>query len=283
MLGISCLVLPMMGLQAGWGTTIYVSAFVAVMCYYTARLIVVHLGQGKNIKACILNHFNGEHYYMSGYSFIIWLSILPFLFTFFRVTCLQIEGLMGFSSPWVGPLVSLMLLVLVVVVRITQFMEETMAFGVLSIVLFVAFMIWAFATAPAGPKSVPVFGPPFVLAATLVNAYEIHDFFVQNVIKNPRRHEYHSIVKWTFGLGALVYTLSCMGSFAIVNRHSYVKYGEVVSDFFQHGQWQTVVLQLVYFIAAVTSFPNFLIISMYSPNHSGCVSSRCSAQTCAPR
>ena len=47
------------------------------------------------------------------------------------------------------------------------------------------FLIWAQITAPEGPKTVPVFGEPVKLGATLIMAMAIHDFLVANIIKNP--------------------------------------------------------------------------------------------------
>ena len=50
MVGSSCLILPIIGLTAGWLTTIWVCLLTGYVSYYTAYLIVVHLGKAKNIK-----------------------------------------------------------------------------------------------------------------------------------------------------------------------------------------------------------------------------------------
>jgi hypothetical protein len=171
MVSINCLVLPIMGLQAGWATSLWTNIVVGYLTYYTAKLIVTHLGRGANIKSCILNHFGQDYRYMRAYSLIIWLSIIPFLLTQFRIICEQIEGLIGLRNEWVGIVFACLLAAFLVAVRVYHIVEETMALGVVSIVLILAFMSWALASAPAGPKTVPANGPPFALAATLVGAY----------------------------------------------------------------------------------------------------------------
>jgi hypothetical protein len=69
----------------------------------------------------------------------------------------------------------------------------------------------------------------------------------------------------------------------IANRHPYVKGGQVLSEYFKHGQWQLTLLELVYFIATTTAFPNFLIISMYPSRHAGYASFNSSKSTSTRR
>ena len=88
-----------------------------------------------------------------------------------------------------------------------------MALGVVSYILFVIFLSWAFVTAPAGPHTVPTSGPPFFLAAALISSLEIHDFLAQNILKNPNKKAYNSIVQWSFFIGTLVYLFATEGSF----------------------------------------------------------------------
>jgi hypothetical protein len=212
MVGSSCLVLPVVGLTAGYITTIWVCLIIGYISYYTAYLIVLHLGKGRNIKESILAHYQADYKYMVGYSFFIWLSFIPMLVTYFRIICLQIEGLMGFSSPWVGPAVAILLVAGIIIIRVRQFGEEILAFGIISIITYIFFLIWAQATAPEGTQAVPANGNPVILAAVLIGAYEIHDFLAQNLLKNPRREEYQSVVKHTFLFGGLCYVFVTLGS-----------------------------------------------------------------------
>lgn len=210
-----CVVLPQLGVAAGWVTTLWVCLLTGLISYYTARLIVTHLGKGDQIKDCILAHFGDDYFYMRGYGAFIWFNFIVQLVIYFRIICLQIEGLLGHSSPWIGPGVVIMLMVAILIVRVFHIGEEILAYGIISIVTYLAFIAWALITAPPGPKSVPETGPPVTLLATLMMGYSIHDFLVQNLIKNPRRYEYQGVVKSTFFLGTLAYVYMTMGSFGI--------------------------------------------------------------------
>ena len=86
MLG-SALFLPVAGLAAGWFTSIWTCLLVGYLLYYTAYQIIVHMGESKNMKECILAHFNNEYKYMSGYGIVIWISIVPLLVLLFSQTC----------------------------------------------------------------------------------------------------------------------------------------------------------------------------------------------------
>jgi hypothetical protein len=88
---------------------------------------------------------------------------------------------------WVGPIVSILLIISIIVIRITHFAEESMALGVLSIVLILIFLLWAFVTAPSGSRTVPATGNAFNMAAIFIVAFSIHDYITQCIIKNPNK------------------------------------------------------------------------------------------------
>lgn len=149
--------------------------------------MVTHLGRGSQIKDSILAHFGNDYRAMQIYSFIIWLSFIPMLVGYFRIICLQIQGLMGHQSPWVAPCVAGGLVVVLLIVRNWHIGEEILALGVISIIVYILFLGWAQTTAPKGEKEVPAFGAPVTLAAALIQALEVHDFLVANILKNPNR------------------------------------------------------------------------------------------------
>jgi hypothetical protein len=120
---------------------------------------------------------------------------------------------MGYHSDMIGPFVALGLIVIIILVRIFHVGEETLAYGIISIVGYLAFLVWAQVTAPSGPKTVPLNVEPVSLASTLIMAYSIHDFLVANIIKNPSREQYHGIVRWTFVIGTAAYIFIALGSF----------------------------------------------------------------------
>lgn len=213
MIGGTIPVMPLMGLEAGYMTSILTCTTMGLISYFTAYLIILHLGKGRNIKDCVMAHFNHDYRYMIGYSFFIWFSFVPIFMIYFRLVCLQIEGLMGYHVNWLGPAVAIGLIILIIIIRVSHIGEETLAFGAISFIFYFILLIWTHFSAPKGEKSVPMFEEPFSLASTLIMAYSIHDFLVQNIIKNPNRHEYQKMVIQTFTFGTLSYTFIALSSF----------------------------------------------------------------------
>jgi hypothetical protein len=103
--------LPVIGIKSGYITTLIVSLIIGYINYYTAQLIVMHLGKEKDIRKAVLVHFDYDRKYVKIYSFFIWLSFLPCFCVNFKVICLQIEGLMGYHYDLLGPILSITLII----------------------------------------------------------------------------------------------------------------------------------------------------------------------------
>ena len=88
-----------------------------------------------------------------------------------------------------------------------------MGLGIISIVSYVIFVGWTMVTAPEYHQEIPAFGNPFLLISTLLMALSIHDLIAQNILKNPNKEDYRSIVGVTFIFGTLIYTFVTLGSF----------------------------------------------------------------------
>ena len=69
-----CVVLPLLGLSAGWFTSIWTSMLVGFVSYYTGSLIVTHLGKGHTVKECLLEHTSHDYNYLRAYCGIIWFN-----------------------------------------------------------------------------------------------------------------------------------------------------------------------------------------------------------------
>jgi hypothetical protein len=216
MLGGSALFLPVAGLAAGWFTSLWTLFLVGFLLYYTAALIITHLGKAINMKYAVLAHFNNNYNYVSAYGIIIWISFIPFIVLQLQMICLEVEAMVGYKSNWITLGVFVLLVGCTIVGRVRHWAEEIMAVGVVGSIIFVVFMTWALITAPSGNNTVPVSGSPFAIIATLVTSLEIHDFLAQNIIKNPRKNEYQSVVKATFLVGGLIYLFTLMGSYGII-------------------------------------------------------------------
>lgn len=202
-----------MALNTGYLTSLLVVLVIGFISYYTASLILVHLGRGRNMKESILAHFDGNYNYMTGYGFINWLSFMPLIIIIFNFICLEVQGLLGYPSPWVGPITAVFFVFLIILLRVKHFAEEVMAVGIFGIGTFTIFMIWAWATAPPGPKTVPVTANPISFAGSMLTMLEIHNFLAENIIKHHNKSEYQSILKKVFVIGVTYGICSSMGSF----------------------------------------------------------------------
>jgi amino acid permease len=109
MIGGTILLLPIIGLNTGYLMSVIISIFVGVCSYYTGNLTVVHLGTAKDMKECILQHFDGKYGYMIVYSFVVWIGQIPLLILYYNLICIQLEGLFG-ESGWISIVVGCALL-----------------------------------------------------------------------------------------------------------------------------------------------------------------------------
>ena len=87
-----------MGIQTGYITTIIVSFAVGYVSYYTANIYVLHLGKEKDIREAVSVHFNYDQKYVKLFSFFMWVGFVPFFLEYFRLMCLQIQGLAGSTT-----------------------------------------------------------------------------------------------------------------------------------------------------------------------------------------
>lgn len=88
-----------------------------------------------------------------------------------------------------------------------------MAYGIISIITYVAFLVWSQATAPSGEESVPAFGELIPLASTLMLSYTISNVVSENIFKNENRADFLKLVGYTFFWAILIYTFIALGSF----------------------------------------------------------------------
>jgi amino acid permease len=149
MIGGTILILPIIGISTGYAMILIIASFLGFISYYTANLIVIHLGRAKNMKECVLNHFQQNYSYMIAYALIIWSGQIPTLILYYNLICLQIEGILG-QDDWFGIMVGLALAVEVFIIVCFNVGEETMGIGIVSIVSYILFVSWALITAPKG-------------------------------------------------------------------------------------------------------------------------------------
>lgn len=216
MIGGTILVLPLLGIVVGYVSVIAITALLSVVSGYTAYLIVKHLGKASNINEAILDHFDGNHNYSVFYNIFISFTFWSSIFGYFHLLVLQIIGLFDVHDKMLPLGVFLLVFVITLGLKKYQIGEKLLAYGIVSIIGYVIFLIWAQITAPTGPRRVEPFGKNYPnYSAVLLGALSIHDFLVQVMIHNPRRKDFPKLLVWTYILGGLAYTfmgLACFGT-----------------------------------------------------------------------
>lgn len=95
MIGGTILLLPIIGLTTGYLMSCISCLLLGLISYYSANLIVTHLGTAKNMTECVMQHFNGVYEYMIAYAFVVWIGQIPTLVVYYNLICIQLEGLFG--------------------------------------------------------------------------------------------------------------------------------------------------------------------------------------------
>ncbi len=92
-----------------------------------------------------------------------------------------------------------------------------MAYGIISIITYVLFLIWVVATSDQGNTAVEFksFGTGAAsLAAAMGQAYSIQSFFIPVLKKNPNANKYllYTMIAYIIG-GSVYFYIAYMGSF----------------------------------------------------------------------
>lgn len=90
-------------------------------------------------------------------NFLVWLGYVPTFIIFIKIICINTNSILGYQSPWTGPVVALTLIAIIIVVRIFYLGEDTLAYGIFSILAYGAFLVWAIISAPQGGHHLPQF------------------------------------------------------------------------------------------------------------------------------
>lgn len=218
MVGGTILILPIIGLQTGYILIPIVSLIFGSMTFYTCYLISIHLGEATTVKDSVKEHFNNRKGFVMFYDFVLGCSFVGILINYFKLILNQLEGFMP-KSTWLPIVVVLVLLALTLVMRYYHFGEKLLAIGVLSVIAYVSFLVWAQASAPQGPKTLPPTGPNYIeLASSLIMGYSIHNNVAQVLLLTTTNDKFVKIVFWVYFSGFLIYTFITYGAYAIINR-----------------------------------------------------------------
>lgn len=102
---------------------------------------------------------------------------------------------------------------MIVIVRIFEVGEETLALGIVSIIVYLGFILWALISAPSGEKKLQPFGGIYSLTSTLMMAFSIQSIVSQNIFKNKNKGDYVKVIMIAFICGAAAYTFITYGAY----------------------------------------------------------------------
>ena len=215
LLGSTILVLPHVALECGWATSLVSCLGVGAVCTYTARLMLLHTPASSTPEEAVVAHLGGHPLLAHAYALLNWANYLPYCIIYFRLTCLQLAGLLG-PTPYLGEATALLVLGLLYAIRRQQAKEEIIGYGVVGVGSILAFLLWAQCTTPLAATSVPAVGPPLKVTTVLQQSFCIHNFSTQTITAHthPARHERALLLTFfsALALNAFV-VLGCFGTF----------------------------------------------------------------------
>lgn len=136
----------------------------------------------------MFNHFNKSIIIKIIYDLTVFLNLFFLGFLYFDLICVQWDGITS-SNSLATPLVNtVVLFLLIFVLKYFEFGATIMAYGIISIIGYVIFLIWVLASAPSGDIKWEALGKGEVnLAAAMGGAYSIQTFFIPIIKRNPRQ------------------------------------------------------------------------------------------------
>lgn len=92
-----------------------------------------------------------------------------------------------------------------------------LAYGLVSIVAYLIFLIWVIVTAPTGSNSLPLFGKNAVsMASAMGQAYTIQAIFIPILRELPDTKNYAKYTLYTYIIGTVIYIyIAYMGAFGM--------------------------------------------------------------------
>ena len=157
MIGGVILVLPLLALDAGTVSTFIVVFLSGIFSYYSCQLCVRHLGNCPDLDEAILHHFDHSKFMKIFYDIIVFLNLSFLLILYFDLIVEQWEGMFPYSIA--NPLSNCVaLFALVFIMKYFDFGASLLAYGIVSIIGYVIFLILLVASAPEGDNHMSKFG-----------------------------------------------------------------------------------------------------------------------------
>lgn len=262
MIGGTILVLPLLYLQAGIISSLVATLITGLVNYYSCSVCLDHLQDNVDLPQCIHRHF-GNPIYAKVYDTCVYIYIQMILLLYFELIVIQWQTIIGSQSFWIGIVNFAVLIVLIFIMRKYHLGVSLLGYGIVSIVGYLLFLIWALASAPSGTNHYPIAtGKVGTLLDTLATAFSLQGVFVPILRNNLKQTQNGVLLVITYALGCFVYGfIGFAGSFGILNRPPAIKDPQTVEDFFPIGDWEVRTIAGIYLIHLYSVFPEYLLIS----------------------
>jgi amino acid permease len=152
MIGGLILILPVLALNAGYILSFMVILLTGIFSLYSCYLCVIHMGDQPDLDYAILRHFNGKRGVKVFYDLCVWSNLILIDMLYFELIMMQWDGLVPDEKfPIFNPIINaVVLFALVFVLKYVELGASVMAYGIISIVSYLLFLIWVVATSDQG-------------------------------------------------------------------------------------------------------------------------------------
>ena len=152
MIGGLILLLPVYALDAGYVLTLIVIMVTCVFSYYSCYLCLIHMGDQNDLDFAILRHFNGNKYVKIFYDLCVWSNLMLIDLLYFELIVIQWIGLIPpHNFSWINPVVNAFILIaFVFILKYFELGASLMAYGIISIVAYIIFLLWVVITYDQG-------------------------------------------------------------------------------------------------------------------------------------
>lgn len=152
MFGGSIMILPLLALKVGWFYLCLIVLVTVVVNWYSCHIVLMHLGNEKDIGMVISNHFKKSKFMITAYNLTTTLGLLTALTVYFKLILIQIEGLLfdGIRYELNSIINGIVLGVWCLLTKIWDIDTHISGYGFFSIAAYFVFLLWVALSAPAG-------------------------------------------------------------------------------------------------------------------------------------
>lgn len=148
---------------------------------------------------------------------------------------------------------------------VIDFAEKFMALGIITVVGYLVFLLWANLSAPTGENSPPLINSNFIdLGISLTLGYSIHDFVVQVLVRTTTADKFKRVVTIVYFSSIICYTIYSLSGMSLINREPRVDDPETIEEYFPKNSWQVQLIQIIFFLHLITVSPEFCTVIKYS-------------------